>query len=398
MHIAMAASHPIKIPPLPLSPCRNLNLRAQRYNQVYAEFSPPSVMPPIAHSDIGFTQAPESASQLAALLHGAGLSPLENVGWIRVTGEDRVRWLNGMVTNSIQDLQAGKGCYNFLLNVQGRIQGDAYIFAEPDALLLETASGQIATLMALLDRFIIMDDVELSDNSLVRSGLSISGPKAASLLEHLGLNVGSLDKIEMHTASWNSADVAIIHAYSPLVPRFELWTKPETAEALSQALLSAGAVTCNPQSQEWLRMLEGTPRFGTDIRDKDLPQETGQTRALHFAKGCYLGQEIVERIRSRGNVHRAFTAFRLEGELPTLGSTLEADGKPVGELTSIAAIPFRESDTNTVQMGLGYVRREALERNLPLQYSGGAALPISHPFTAFEASAPQSASESSERV
>jgi aminomethyltransferase len=352
-------------------------------------------MPPLTNPEISPLQAPESATQLAALLEGAGLSPIDHVGWIRVTGEDRVRWLNGMVTNSIQDLQAGKGCYNFLLSVQGRIQGDGYIFAEPDALLLETASEQVPGLMALLDRFIIMDDVELSDCSATRSGLSISGPKAPSLLKTIGFPAVPSNELERQTVEWSSGDITIIHAYSPFVPRFELWTSPETIEALSQALLSAGAVTCDPQSQEWLRLLEGTPRYSTDIRERELPQETGQTRALHFAKGCYLGQEIVERIRSRGNVHRAFTAFQLEGTLPHPGALLEADGKQVGELTSVATVPL---PTGSAQLGLGYVRREALERGVPLQYPGGTAVPIPHPFTTVEATKSSSESESSERV
>jgi aminomethyltransferase len=353
-------------------------------------------MPSSLHSEIR-PQTQDSAAQLGALLQGAGLSSLDGTSWIRVTGEDRVRWLNGMVTNSVQDLQIGKGGYNFLLSVQGRIQGDAYIFAEPDALLLETASEQVAGLMALLDRFIIMDDVELADDSGVRSGLSISGPKAASMLEQIGLSIASLGELERQAAQWNSAEIVLIHAYSPLVSRFELWASSATMEAISQALVDAGAVVCEPQSQEWLRLLEGTPHYGTDIRDKELPQETGQTRALHFAKGCYLGQEIVERIRSRGNVHRAFTAFRLEGTLPSAATILESEGKQVGELTSFAAIPLPGGKGNAVQFGLGYVRREALERNLPLQYPGGTAQPISRPFSTVEATGPQSASESSER-
>jgi folate-binding protein YgfZ len=355
-------------------------------------------MNPSIHPEISPSQAAESAVQLQGLLHNAGLSPIDNVGWIRVTGEDRVRWLNGMVTNSVQDLQPGKGCYNFLLSVQGRIQGDAYIFAEPDALLLETASEQVPGLIALLDRFIIMDDVELADSSAAQSGLSLSGPQAAALLEHIGLSVASLGELERQTTKWNSADVTLIHAYSPFVPRFELWATPEIIPLLSQVLLDAGATSCNQESQQWLRMLEGTPRYGIDIRDKELPQETGQTRALHFAKGCYLGQEIVERIRSRGNVHRAFTAFRLEGSLPDAGSSLEAEGKQVGELTSVSAIPLPAANGNTIQLGLGYIRRETLERNLPLKYPGGTAMPVSRPFTALEATDPQSASESTERV
>src|SRR3982074_2686572 len=117
-------------------------------------------MTPTAHLGINTSSPTDSAVQLAALLQNAGLAPLENTGWIRVTGDDRVRWLNGMVTNSILGLNPGEGNYNFFLNVQGRIQGDANIFATPDALLIETASTQIPTLLPLLDRFIIMDDVE----------------------------------------------------------------------------------------------------------------------------------------------------------------------------------------------------------------------------------------------
>lgn len=355
-------------------------------------------MPPLVHSNTSSSPTPDAATQLAALLHGAGVSPLDSTGWIRIIGQDRARWLNGMVTNSIQDLQPGKGCYNFLLSVQGRIQGDAYIFAEPDALLLETAAEQVPGLIALLDRFIIMDDVELTDDSAARSGLSLSGPSAASLLERIGISVAALKDLEMQTVSWNSTDLTVIHAYSPIVPCFELWTQSANVEALSQALLDTGAIACGPQSREWLRLLEGMPKYGSDIRDRELPQETGQTRALHFAKGCYLGQEIVERIRSRGNVHRIFTGFHLEGALPDPGTALEAESKQVGELTSIAAIPLSAGTDSTVQLGLGYIRREALERGLPLQYPGGTAAPVSLPFTTVEALRPSAASESSERV
>lgn len=339
-------------------------------------------MTPTAHSDIGTPTATDADLQLAALLQSAGISPLGHMGWIRVTGEDRVRWLNGMVTNSVQDLKPGEGNYNFLLSVQGRIQGDADIFAEPDALLLKTAGTQVPGLMTLLDRFIIMDDVELADISESRVGLSITGPQAASLLQRVGLAVEGLGEFTMRAMPWNSAEITAIHAHSPLVPRFEIWGDGATVERLNEDLLSAGATLCEAQSQEWLRMLEGTPLYGTDIRDRELPQETGQTRALHFAKGCYLGQEIVERIRSRGNVHRGFGAFRLEGALPDGGLMLEAEGKQVGELTSVAAIPLLGAP---VQLALGYIRREALDRNLPLTYPGGTAVPVPLPFLTAEA-------------
>jgi len=349
-------------------------------------------------SDPAISSTSSSASQLSALLLGVALSRMENVGWIRATGGDRVRWLNGMVTNSIQALTPGEGTYNFLLSVQGRIQGDATIFAGEDELLMETAASQVPGLMALLDRFIIMDDVELADISADRSGLLVIGAEAPSLLQQIGLSVDNVESLSMRTIAWRDAKVSVMHAYSPLVPRYELWADAATIAKLYDALSTAGATPYEQQALDWLRMLEGTPLYGTDIRDRELPQETGQTRALHFAKGCYLGQEIVERIRSRGNVHRTFSGFRLDGELPVAGTPLEADGKQVGELTSVAAIPLPEELGGPIQLGLGYVRREALDRGLPIVYLGGVALPVLLPFSATAAHGLSVASETSERV
>ncbi len=349
-------------------------------------------MTPPTQSEIAAPGTSTSASQLAALLQTAGISRLDQTGWIRVTGDDRVRWLNGMVTNAVQQLKDGEGNYNFLLNAQGRIQGDAIIFAQSDALLMETSSSRLPALITLLDHFIIMDDVELAPLTGTQSGVLVAGPNAASLLAQIGLNVEDLEPMHQRSIAWNDAAVTVIHAYSPLVPRFELWAAQETAPRLFEALQNAGAILCESQSLEWLRLLEGTPLYGIDIRDRDLPQETGQDRALHFAKGCYLGQEIVERIRSRGNVHRTFAAFRLEGELPPAGSPLSIDGKPVGELTSSAAIPLPASHGGLIQLGLGYVRREALHSAASLLFPGGVAVPVSLPFSPLAPLAQQSAS------
>jgi folate-binding protein YgfZ len=317
--------------------------------------------------------------QLAALLHGAGVAALDQTGWIRVTGSDRVRWLNGMVTNSVQQLTPG--AYNFFLNAQGRIQGDGYIFASPDALFIETASTQIATLIPYLDHYIIMDDVELADITSTRHGLTLIGPQANVLLTKLGLATNQLAELESAKLPWNSTTITIIQAYSPLVPRFELWAETSAnADALLQALKEAGALPCETAALEALRIIEGTPRYGVDIRDRDLPQETNQARALHFAKGCYLGQEIVERIRSRGNVHRTFSAFRLEGAIPTPGSALESAGKAAGELTSIVSLTDEQGQP--ISLALGYARREALDRHEPLSYPGGTAHPVPVPAAA----------------
>ncbi len=315
---------------------------------------------------------PQLAAALDALLHHAALSPLDDLGWLRVTGEDRVRWLNGMVTNSINDLAPGVGNYNFVLNAQGRIQGDLSAFAEPGALALRTTRSQIPALLSFLGRFIIMDDVELTDATPDCAGLGVFGPQAASFLEAMGLSTTGLAPLGKQATTWRDAFVVVLHDHSPLIPRYELWSTPETIAALSQALPLS---TTTPEAVEALRLLEGTPRYGIDIRDRDLPQETAQTHALHFAKGCYLGQEIVERIRSRGQVHRTLYGFRLEGPLPSPGTPIHSEAKPVGELTSVAAVPLA---SGIVQLALGTIRREALAT--PLTYLGGTAHPIALPY------------------
>jgi folate-binding protein YgfZ len=306
------------------------------------------------------------------LLRHAGFALVGSRAFLRITGSDATRWLNGMVTNSIQALAPGEGNYNFLLNAQGRIQGDCLIFrepatAEPEFLLVSDAA-QIPILQQHLDRFIIMDDVELTPSPDGQSTLLLLGPQTPQLLAALGLP--ALDPLRLQHASSPYGPVFLFTPPQAAVARAEIGASPATLHALHQALAGQSVPEVTETVLEQLRIFEGTPRFGTDIRERELPQETSQTHALHFAKGCYLGQEIVERIRSRGQVHRVFTAFRLEGCWPTLPLPLELDGQPVGELTSAAEIPL--GGTHDI-LALGYARREALAGAKPLTYRGGVA-------------------------
>lgn len=311
-------------------------------------------------------------ASLAAFFQGAAVSTVAPTGWIQVTGSDRVRWLNGMVTNSVQSLAPGQGAYSFLLNAQGRIQGDVTVWAQEDTLFLETSAEQTAPLMELLDRFIIMDDVELADRSTTQHGIRIMGPEAARIVAEItsveapGVNL-------RHFVPWQGQNLLVQALYSPLAPYFEFWTEEnQTANDLLAALQSAGATHQTAEAFEVARILAGIPRYGTDIRDRDLPQETTQDRALHFNKGCYLGQEIVERIRSRGAVHRTFHAFQLQGTEPELPAALTVEDKNVGELTSAVSL------AGTLY-ALGYIRREVLERDQTIAYPGGTAQAVVTP-------------------
>ena len=316
--------------------------------------------------------------ELEAIRTGAAIYPLTDRAFLRITGSDAARWLNGMVTNSIQSLAPGEGNYNFLLNAQGRIQADCTIYRDPTAdpieYLMESDKSQIPTIQQLLDHFIIMDDVELAP--LEKSGIAIIGAKAFHALAQFSLG----DNEEVLAAAAASPagafrtgllgnDALALIPPSQAIPIYEGWFPTEAqANHLRDQLQALGAPELTPETLEAYRILSATPKFGQDIRDRDLPQETAQTHALHFAKGCYLGQEIVERIRSRGQVHRTFTAFTLTGQLPELPATLEANGKPAGELTSAIQI----GDT---LHALGYLRREAATQ--PLTYPGGTATPKS---------------------
>ena len=329
---------------------------------------------------------------LSPILTSAAFAPIHNVGWIRVTGSDRVRWLNGMATNNIQALKPGEGNYNFFLNAQGRIQGDANVWMLEDSILLETAADRIPALIAVLDHFIIMDDVELAP-LIDRIGLLVAGPESLSIVQTLGTRNHAAtscspdstptanSSLQLKQTRYAGSAVDLIRAASPVVLRFELWSDPVTIAAILAELNSTAASAASSTDLEELRILEGTPLYGTDIRNteaaKDLPQETAQTRALHFSKGCYLGQEIVERIRSRGNVHRTFAGFVLTGELPAPGTILTSEDKPVGELTSATCI---ELPTGPLQLALGYIRREVLDRGATITYPGGTATPSALPF------------------
>ncbi len=298
--------------------------------------------------------------EFSALLNGCGAYDLGFRARISITGSDRVRWLNGMVTNNIRDLPAGRGVYAFLLNPQGRILGDMHVFNAGEKLIAETDRSQIAKIMATFDHYIIMDDVELSDISGEQVAIGLMGPKSGEILSGAGIDVGELQPLQM-IAPKCSCDCGCIEctvARTDAAPAetYEIWLAPNDAYKTWQAFVKAGATPAGSEALELQRIASGVPLYGADIRERDLPQETEQMRALNFNKGCYVGQEIVERIRSRGNVHRKFTGFLAETGLPiAAGARVSAEGKEVGEITSAAEAPIAGVERT---IGLGYIRRE----------------------------------------
>ncbi len=314
--------------------------------------------------------APER--ETAALLSGAAAHDL---GWLRrtaVRGEDRFRWLSGMVTNTVNDLGRDADAWNLVLNAQGRIQGDLTVSRDGDALELVIAADQQEKLLAHFDRFIIMDDVELIALS-EETALGLIGPQSADVLTRLGLPAPAAPMTALRTA-WNGFDMRIHRAYGVLAPHYELWVDAPAIPVLWKALHAAGAASVGTAVLEAFRVAEGIPAYGIDIAERDLPQETSQLRALHFSKGCYLGQEIVERIHSRGNVHRHLRLLELAGPIPETGATLTLAGSGDGEKSAAgnvtsAAEFFNGSEARI--FALGMISAAAELRNQPLTYAVG---------------------------
>jgi len=310
--------------------------------------------------------------EFEALLHGCAVYDLGYRSRIRVTGEDRVRWLNGMVTNNIRDLAVQRGVYAFLLNPQGRILGDMYVFNAGDALIAETDRSQVEKILATFDHFIIMDDVELKDTGDEQTTIGMMGPKSHEILQTAGIHISGMQPLQRVTASCSCdcgcVECSVIRGDNPLGESYEIWLDAKDAVATWRALASAGATPVGAEALERQRILAGMPLYGVDIRERDLPQETEQARALNFNKGCYVGQEIVERIRSRGSVHRTFAGFLLEPEVAMqAGAKISAEGKEAGEVTSIALLntPLGER-----RIALGYIRREAGTAGQEVQIGG----------------------------
>jgi folate-binding protein YgfZ len=351
--------------------------------------------------------APER--ETAALACGAAIHDL---GWLRrvaVRGADRFRWLSGMVTNTVNDLFPNSGAWNLVLNAQGRIQGDLTVwrggeeaspkrrnpaggapksqgradqmlgtpFAGESELELEIAADQMERLLAHLNSFIVMDDVELvplDEEPVGEAGsetaIGLTGPQADAVLERVGMPALA-QSMSGTTVEWNGWDLRILRSFGALVPHYEIFIPSAGLAKVWSCLRTGGATPAGCAVLERFRIAEGIPAYGVDIAERDLPQETSQMRALHFNKGCYLGQEIVERIRARGAVHRHLRHLELSGPVPAAGTDLAGkDGKAAGQITSAAELRIARASR---VFALAMIRAEAEWGEPELHYQTGEA-------------------------
>jgi tRNA-modifying protein YgfZ len=253
-------------------------------------------------------------------------------GKIRVTGEDRARLLHAMTTQDVQSLAPGQGCYAFFLNAQGRILGDVNIFCREDSFLLDTEPETRQKLYDHIDRYIIADDVTLEDVTGDMSTVAIEGPQSAAVLERLG---APLPEADYETRSWSGSLVARVNSTG--AGGYFIFMLPTKKVDLIAALNIPEAT---PEQARAVRLEQGKPRYGEEITERYLVQETAQLNAVSFVKGCYLGQEIVERVRSRAQIHRVLRRLSIDGtEPPPAGTKLKSGDADFAEIASAVYSP-----------------------------------------------------------
>jgi len=270
-----------------------------------------------------------------ALREGAAWMDLSARGKIRVTGDDRARLLHAMTTQQVEQLTPGEGCYAFFLNAQGRILGDANICCGEGYFLLDTVPETKQKLFEHIDRYIIADDVTIEDTTAGLATVAIEGPEAAMALQKLG---APLPELDYGAQTWGERIVARVSSTG--AGGFSVFLPPEEKAELITALTAAGVPEATPAEARTVRIEHGRPRYGEEITERYLVQETGQLQAVNFSKGCYLGQEIVERVRSRAQVHRVLRRLEIDAtEPPPAGTKLNSDDTPAGEIVSAVFSP-----------------------------------------------------------
>jgi len=280
-----------------------------------------------------------------ALRTHAVLAELAPHGQIGVAGSERATYLQGLLTNDIVALTAGTGCYAAWLTPQGRLLTDMHVLESGDMILLDLPSATVDETLARLDQFLFSEDVQVADLRPSLRAVSIHGPEAALLLEAslTGLS-GAAAWPDHHNARCTFADAPAVCARIDQlgVPGYVVYLAPGGAEALREALGTAGVLTATHETIEAARIEAGTPTFGVDMNTDTIPLEAGiESRAISLTKGCYVGQEVIIRVlhRGHGRVAKKLVALRVSGEPPAPGAQVFAADKVIGTVTSSARSP-----------------------------------------------------------
>jgi tRNA-modifying protein YgfZ len=322
---------------------------------------------------------------------GAALFDLSHRGKVELTGPEAAIFLHNLLTNDIKNLPYSHGCESFLCNAQARVLAyvlvyrlkvfdDSAFIASHDAFWLDLDSGLGEKVARHLDRHLISERAEIADRTAAFAHLYLAGPQAPALAEQDGIK--GLGPRELMQNGWGPDTVQFRRNDRLGVRGFDIICPAAQAEWHWNHWLGRGARPAGLRAEDTLRVEAGTPVYGKDVTEANLAPEVGRTaQAISYAKGCYLGQEPIVRLRDLGHLNRVLTGLRVEGdEPPSPGAKLTRDGKEAGQVTSSVRSPA----LGTV-IALAYVRRGSGEPGTPLEVetSSGrarasvASLPIS---------------------
>lgn len=303
-----------------------------------------------------------------ALTESAAWIDLSDRGRLCLIGADRLNFLNGQVTNNVKNLSPGQGCYAALANNKAKMTSDLFIFVLADEILLDFEPGLSGKVAERLEKFIIADDVQIVDASSSFAMFTVQGPKAIEVCEKAGWPVPGKD---FEIVAHNSGYVARTRRlHSPGVDVFY----PRGEESWRNVL---NLSRCGIEAFETVRIEQGIPRFGVDMSENTLAPEALDERAISYSKGCYIGQEVIARIRTYGQVAKALRGLRFESNapVPKPGDKISHEGKEVGWITSAVHSPKLNRP-----IALGYVRKECNQLGARLLVNDSPAEIVSLPF------------------
>ena len=262
------------------------------------------------------------------------LFDLSSRGKFRVTGADRMRFLNGQVTNDVRKANATSAIQACVLNAKGKINGTAFISAEADFLLLDTEPELREPLLARLDRYIIADDVQIEDIT-----------KEFSIFHTTG---------ETTPRPRQGARMVIVNRFG--CAGWDVWTA-RSAYAIALQEFRSTYIFCEEAEAETFRIERGIPRWGRELSEEIIPIEANmESTAIDYAKGCYIGQEVISRIKMSGQTNKRLCGLTSLSDQPlTIGmrlATLGDEPKEVGSITSATRSPTAKNE-----IALGYVKR-----------------------------------------
>jgi folate-binding protein YgfZ len=313
------------------------------------------------------------ADEHRIIREGAVIGAIQARRHIAVAGGDRASYLHGLLTNDIQALVAGSGCYAAWLTPQGRMLTDMHVLESGDMILLDVPAAEAESTLARLDQFLFTEDVRLESLDGSLTSVCVHGPAAARALQTA---VDGLDD----AAAWTdyrvsrgviqSTPVVVARIDQLGVPGYRVYVPPDAEADLKAALARAGAHPVGESSLEAARIEAGYPLFGVDMTPETIPLEAGiEGRAISLTKGCYVGQEVIIRAlhRGHGRVAKRLVGLRIEGGVPGRGAKVFFAEREIGFVTSAAQSPLLGA------IGLGYVHRDFVEPGTAVQVQDGDA-------------------------